>query len=66
MCELVRCSESVLIHFLPFIDKSKNEATCAAGYNIPNMTSWCPAYLQASSQLTNYYMAQVRDCRSLC
>lgn len=51
--------ESVLIHFLPFIDKSKNEATCAAGYNIPNMTSWCPAYLQASSQLTNYYMAQI-------
>lgn len=44
-----------LITFVPEIDKLKNEQACAASYGIPNMTTWCPSYLQASSQLFNYY-----------
>ena len=28
---------------------------CAAQYNVPNMTSWCPESLLDVGQLTNYY-----------
>lgn len=54
-----------LITFVPEIDKLKNEQACAASYGIPNMTTWCPSYLQASSQLFNYY-TQVGSRMGLC
>jgi len=38
-----------------YIDSTYYSKQCAATFNIPNMTDWCPPHLLDISQLTNYY-----------
>ena len=48
-------SNSALLTFFPTFDPASNIKSCATSFNIPGMDAWCPMYLQAVSQLTNYY-----------
>lgn len=51
LCQIV---EAAWIWFDPFV-REKHTAKCAAIFNIPEMTNWCPAHLQDIAQLSNYY-----------
>lgn len=48
-------SNSALLTFFPSFNTAGNIKSCATSFNIPGMDAWCPMYLQAVSQLTNYY-----------
>jgi hypothetical protein len=43
--------------FMTFFDYNDTalRAKCAASFNLPNVTRWCPGHLQSISQLTNFY-----------
>lgn len=46
---------AALLHFLPFIEKQKRTAVCAAALNIPTMQGWCPMTQMDIALLANYY-----------
>ena len=45
---------AALLHYLP-VDHDSNRRKCAALFNVPGMTDWCPMSLRECSQLSNYY-----------
>jgi hypothetical protein len=48
------------LEYIPF-DHSQISSSCAQGFNIPGMVTWCPQYLMDMSLLLNYYIQDVLE-----
>ena len=46
---------TIITYFPWLFNVTKEKEQCAAVFNVPGMTNWCPMHLQAMAQLENYY-----------